>query len=100
MRSLHDATERICELKGDLIAQDVLTTSLLLALSPDAARRFLQNFELASEAARVVLVNAPISEQTLTAFERGVRRTLTLMGVGSAAEPARLRLVQARSEAV
>jgi hypothetical protein len=100
MRSLHDATERICELKGDLIAQDVLTTSLLLALSPEASRRFLQNFELASEAARIVLVNASISEQTLTAFERGVQRTLTLMGFDSTGEPARLRSVQARSEAV
>ena len=100
MRSLHDAIERTCELKGDLIAQDALTTSLLLALSPDAAGRFLQNFEQASEAARVVLINAPISEQTLAAFERGVLRTLRLMGVGNMAEPARLRLVQARSEAM
>lgn len=101
MRSLHDATERICELKGDLIAQDVLTTSLLLALSPEASRRFLQQFELASETARVVLVNAPISEHTLTAFERGIQRTLTLMGAGSEAEePARPRPVQVRSEAV
>ncbi len=100
MRSLHDAIERTCELKGDLIAQDALTTSLLLALSPDAAKRFLQNFEQASEAARVVLINAPISEQTIAAFERGVRRTLTLVGVGSTAEPSRLRYVKARSEAV
>lgn len=103
MRSLHDATERICELKGDLIAQDVLTTSLLLALSPEASRRFRQQFELASETARVVLVNAPISEHTLRAFERGIQRTLTLMGAaGSVAEPepARPRPVQASSEAV
>ena len=100
MRSLHDATERICELKGDLLAQDVLTTSLLLALSPEASQRFLQKFEVASEAARTVLVHAPISEHTLTAFERGIQRTLSLMGVGHAAEPARPRPVQVRSEAV
>jgi hypothetical protein len=101
MRSLHDATERICELKGDLIAQDVLTTSLLLALSPEASRRFLQKFEWASEAARAMLLNAPISEHTLTAFERGIQRTLALMGAGSMAEePARPRPVQVRSEAV
>jgi len=81
MRSLHDATERICELKGDLIAQDVLTTSLLLTLSPDASARFLRQFERASETARVVLVNAPISEHTLNAFERGIQRTLALLGV-------------------
>jgi len=101
MRSLHDATERICELKGDLIAQEVLTTSLLLALSPEASMRFRQQFARASETARVVLFNAPVSEHTLMAFERGIQRTLTLMGAGGMAEEsARLRPVPLRSEAV
>ena len=38
MKDLQEATERICELKGSLIALDALMTSLLLALPDDQKR--------------------------------------------------------------
>lgn len=80
MKNLQEATEKICELKGSLVAMDALLASLLKVL-PDAARReLLQAFEELSEVARTVLLHAPISDITIAAFERDVARSGALMG--------------------
>lgn len=74
MKNLQDATERICDLKGSLLAQDALMAALLHAL-PDAQRAgLLQRFEGHTEVARTVLLHTSISEHTLQAFERDVKR--------------------------
>jgi hypothetical protein len=80
MKTLQDASEKICELKGNLVALDALTTALIQALPPDARSRFVQRFEASTEAARTFLVHAPISEHTLSAFEQDIRRALKFLG--------------------
>lgn len=78
MKDLQEATERICELKGSLIALDALMTSVLLALPDEQRRAILARFALHAEVARTVLLHESISEHTLTAFEHDVRRISAL----------------------
>lgn len=79
MKNLQEATERICELKGSLVALDALVTALLQAM-PEAARTdLLRVYESHAEVARTVLLNASTSEHTLAAFERDVKRTASLI---------------------
>ena len=80
MKNLQEATEKICELKGSLVAMDALVCSIMSVL-PDAARRDLpQAFAEHAEVARTVLLHAPISDFTIAAFERDVARGSALMG--------------------
>ena len=79
MRNLQEATEKICELKGSLVAMDALICSIMKVM-PDAARRDLpQAFGEYAEVARTVLLHAPISDVTIAAFERDVARGCALM---------------------
>jgi hypothetical protein len=80
MKNLQEATERICELKGNLLALDALVTTLLRFLPDEARAEFGRAFDLNAELARTALLNAEISEHTLAAFERDVQRTARLMG--------------------
>ena len=74
MKNLQEATERICELKGSLIALDALVPALIESLSPAARTKLAQSFEAHAEAARTVMLNADISDLVLAAFERDVAR--------------------------
>jgi hypothetical protein len=74
MKDLQEATERICELKGSLIALDALASALLLALPDEARSDAMRRFAVHAEVARTVLLHNPISEQTISAFENDVRR--------------------------
>lgn len=78
MKDLQEATERICELKGSLIALDVLLTTLLNALPAPDRKGVLQRFAQHAEVARTVLLHEPISELTIQAFENDVRRIVGL----------------------
>lgn len=79
MKNLQEATERICELKGGLVAVDALMAALLRTL-PAAQRAALKPvFDRHAEVARSVLLNAPISELTIAAFELDVARTTALL---------------------
>jgi len=79
LKNLQEATERICELKGNLIALDALVPALVRAL-PNAARiRLSETFDAHSEAARTVLLNGDISDLVLEAFERDVLRNRKLI---------------------
>jgi hypothetical protein len=78
VKDLQEATERICELKGSLIALDALMTSLLLALPDEQRRAILARFALHAEVARTVLLHEAISEHTIAAFEHDVRRISAL----------------------
>ena len=68
MKDLQEVTERICELKGSLIALDALMTAVLHALPAEARLEVLKRFEVHAEVARTVLLNTPISEHTVAAF--------------------------------
>jgi S1-C subfamily serine protease len=80
MRNLQEATERICELKGSLVALDALTAALLHAMSDEQRARLRPVFDRHAEVARSMLIPTPISEHTIAAFERDVRRTAALIG--------------------
>jgi hypothetical protein len=74
MKNLQEATERICELKGSLVALDALVTAMLRVM-PEAGRADLPDiFQSHAEVARTVLLHASISEHTLAAFEHDVQR--------------------------
>lgn len=79
MRNLQEATERICELKGSLVAFDALMSALLAQMTEPERLELMRSFSLNAEVARTVLLHAPISESTVTAFERDVSRMLTLL---------------------
>lgn len=78
MKDLQEATERICELKGSLIALDTLVTALLHSMPDDALRSVLERFTAHAEVARTVLLHEDISEHTLAAFEHDVGRIQAL----------------------
>jgi len=79
MKNLQDATEKICELKGSVLALDALLVALIHVLPPELRAQLKQKFEEHAEIARTVLLHAPISEYTIVAFERDVRRSTAVM---------------------
>jgi hypothetical protein len=83
MKDLQEATERICELKGSLIALDALVSALLRALPHDAQTQVLARFATHAEVARTLLLHAPISEHTIAVFESDVRRIEALASTSS-----------------
>jgi len=86
MKNLQEATERICELKGSLIALDALLPALLETLPPSAHDALVRSFEAHAEAARTVILNTPVSDHVLAAFERDVARTQAVLA-GTAPPP-------------
>lgn len=74
MKNLLEASERICELKGGLVALDALMPALIEALSQSARSRLAQAFDAYAEAARTVMLHADISDVVLATFERDVAR--------------------------
>ena len=57
MKNLQDATERICELKGSLVALDALVPAVIEALSPATRERLIAVFDAHAEAARTVMLH-------------------------------------------
>lgn len=74
LKNLQQATERICELKGSLIALEALVPALVEALPVSAREAMVASFEAHAEAARTVMLHADISDVVLAAFERDVER--------------------------
>jgi membrane carboxypeptidase/penicillin-binding protein PbpC len=74
MKNLQEATERICDLKGSVLALDALVSALVYILPQEARAELLQRFDAHAEVARTVLLQAEISEHTISAFERDVTR--------------------------
>lgn len=86
MKNLQEATERICELKGSLIALDALVPALIGALPAAARATVIESFEAHAEAARTVLLHADISDLVLATFERDIARNRALLQGGGAVE--------------
>ena len=80
MKNLQEATERICELKGSLLALDALVSALLQDMPRAQRAVLLQTFERNVEIARSVLLHAPISDLSIAVFDNDVQRTSTLIG--------------------
>lgn len=83
MKNLQEATERICELKGSLVALDALLPAVVETLSPAVQPLLARSFEAHAEAARTVMLNADISEVVLNVFERDVTRYRALLAGGT-----------------
>jgi hypothetical protein len=79
MKNLQEATERICELKGSLVALDALLPALIDSLAANDRARLEAAFETRAEAARTVMLNADISDLVLGTFERDVGRYRLLL---------------------
>ena len=90
MKNLQEATERICDLKGSLVALDALVTALLHELPAPLRANLLRSFEDNAEVARTVMLHTSISEHTITAFERDVNRMSHLIGAGPMHPPAQM----------
>jgi hypothetical protein len=89
MKNLQEATERICELKGSLVALDALVPALIDALPASARARLTESFEAHAEAARTALLHADISDVVLATFERDIARNLAMLqGCPPSDEPA------------
>lgn len=88
MKNLQDVTERVCELKGNLVAIDALLPALLEALPPAAHGTLVQSFDAHAEAARTILLHAPISDHVLAAFESGISRTRSALAALEPPPPA------------
>lgn len=79
MNNLLEATERICELKGNIVALDALCSALLQQFEPAQRARLRRSFEEWAEIARTTMLNAAISEHSIAAFEIDVRRMTALV---------------------
>lgn len=79
MKNLQEATERICELKGSLVALDALVPAVVDALSGPTLARLIATFDAHAEAARTVMLHADISDVVLATFERDIARNLSLL---------------------
>jgi hypothetical protein len=79
LKNLQEATERICELKGSLIALDALVPAVVDALSATTLARLIQAFDAHAEAARTVMLHADISDVVLATFERDIARNRALL---------------------
>lgn len=82
MKNLQEATERICELKGSLVALDALVPALVDTLPPPARARSMASFDAHAEAARTVMLHADVSEVVLATFERDVARNRAILQAG------------------
>jgi hypothetical protein len=80
MRNLQEATEKICDLKGSVLALDAVLTALLARLPTEARTGLLTQFADNAELARTVLLHADISDHTIAGFERDVARFAALIG--------------------
>jgi hypothetical protein len=88
VKNLQDATERICELKGGLLALDALMPAVLTLLPGPLRVQLIDSFDAHAEAARTVLLHADISDTVLQAFERDVaRHRAALQTMPAPAEP-------------
>lgn len=89
MKNLQEATERICELKGSLVALDALVPAVIDALSDSARATLMASFDAHAEAARTVMLHADISEVVLATFERDVARDRAILVSSQGTDPGR-----------
>ncbi len=83
MKNLQEATEKICELKGNLVALDALVSALISQWPEPARAELLRVFSVNIEIARTVLLNAPVSDLTVAAFDHDTGRMAAFLRSGS-----------------
>jgi hypothetical protein len=85
MRNLQEATERICELKGNVSALDALVTALLQQMNAQTRTQLIGSFSVTAEVARTMMLHAPVSDITLAAFDRDIARMTSIIAPAAAA---------------
>ena len=79
MKDLQAATEKICDLKGSMLALDAFMAALIQVLPHDARLPLQAAYEKEAEALRTVLLSATISEHTIAAAERDIQRMSNIL---------------------
>lgn len=79
MKNLQEATERICEIKGSLLALDVLLPALMQAQPARTHKTALETLDERAEVARTAMLHSSISEHVLASFERDIARSRTVL---------------------
>jgi hypothetical protein len=77
MENLQEATEKICDLKGNVLALESFLAALIRVLPEGAVVPLQIQFQQDAEAARTMLLHAMVSEHTRAAFERDAQRLST-----------------------
>jgi S1-C subfamily serine protease len=79
LKNLQEATERICELKGNIVALDAACSALVQQLPARSREHFRRAYEGLAEMARTSMLNMAISEHSIAAFEFDVARIVALV---------------------
>lgn len=79
MKDLNEATEKMCELRGSLLALDALMVSLLQVLPLAALQPLQAEFDKLAEAVQTKLLNANTSDIVVSTFEHDVLRLSTIL---------------------
>lgn len=74
MKNLQEATEKICELKGSLLAMECITSALVQCLAPTQRAAFAGLLAKEIEACETMLLGAFVSESTVKAFQHDAQR--------------------------
>lgn len=77
MENLQEATEKICDLKGTVLAQHAMLVALIQTVQAHHLPGLLERYSKEIEAGTTVLLNAEVSEHTVAAFERDSRALST-----------------------
>jgi hypothetical protein len=77
MQTLQEATEKICELKGSVLALECITAALVQALSPAQRAVFAAELGRELEACETMLLGAVVSEWTVKGFQHDAQRAST-----------------------
>jgi len=85
VKNLQEATERICQLKGSLIALDALLPAVIETLPPSAHASLMRSFDAHAEAARTIMLPTDISDLVLAAFEHDIARNRAMLARGAPA---------------
>lgn len=71
MKDLQEATEKICELKGECFALQSVLNALLRSLPAESVNNFVREFAQSSEIARVTIINSgQVGESVIASFDQ------------------------------
>lgn len=87
MKNLQEATVRIGELKGSLIALDALLPAVIDTLPVATLAKLIASFDGHAEAARTVMLHTDMSDVVLMTFEHEVARNRALLERSQSAVP-------------
>lgn len=79
MKTLNDATQKICQLKGTTLALECLLMAVIDSLPASARATAAQAFAQHAESARTQLLHALVSEHTIQEFERDAQRASAML---------------------